>query len=651
MSDLTFLDALFGDALGATGPRGATGPAGPAGGPTGQQGIQGSPGPTGPYGVQGATGSIGVTGVQGPTGPTGSMGSTGPRGVTGPVGPTGPTGPVGSTGTQGPIGSTGPQGGVGGVGTLGPQGSPGTTGPIGAAGSGLGPQGSPGLVGTAGPTGVQGVTGPQGVTGTTGPAGPTGQLGPTGPTGPAGAQGSPGNTGIQGPTGVGIPIGSGPTGGHLAVGTAGRLAFANDVIVGPDGRSVAIGPQGATGAAQSGLYRGPNNSTLVSARNAAGGADVAAVAVDGSNVVVLGGAGTPNATRVYANATTNFTVAINGIDEYVFDAALASLTGNSLSIPSGGYFQMGAGVSGVGAANTYICDANNLAAVLAALPSSGGTILLRPGVYSITVTQTSGSRISMVALADSGLPALNGGPTVDMSIQWAASGAPALTLVGVNLISSGLFQSGSASGAVCVLRNCTAPSAAIDLRLGVSLTLYNTSASNVWASALQLKNESSVTGSLMGGTASRIEQSQILSPAGTVHTSVGTLAMDQYSADFFGTSRSKLGGSGPIRSLAGYQIGGLLGDANSNVCPPTGAIWMIPGTNTADRTYTLRPESASDQQAVIIENRDSSGNAKIVATVTGTPSGTIATLPANMGQVFIHSLNIGFAPGARYPLV
>lgn len=89
--------------------------------------------------------------------------------------------------------------------------------------------------------------------------------------------------------------------------------------------------QFGTNPAGSGLVRTPNNVAIIGARNAANTADVEALRVDGSNVVVLGGVGaTPSAARVYANATTNFTVAINGTDEYLFDGSIANFTNNSL---------------------------------------------------------------------------------------------------------------------------------------------------------------------------------------------------------------------------------------------------------------------------------------------------------------------------------
>ena len=653
---LTFLDALVANALGPTGPQGPTGPAGPSGGPTGPQGPQGSPGPTGPYGVQGPTGSIGVTGVQGPTGPTGQMGPTGPQGVTGPQGQTGPTGPLGPTGVQGIQGVTGPQGPVGPIGTQGIQGSPGQTGTIGPAGSGLGPQGSPGVTGPTGPTGPRGNTGPQGVTGVTGPQGPTGQLGPTGPTGPQGAQGTPGVTGLQGPTGgVGLPFSGGVTGGHIAVGTNGALAFVDGVRVGSDGRSVALGSAGATASAQSGQIRITNNSTGAVVSRGAGNYDVTLVnGVDNFDVGRIGDASNLAKLNFDVKSGGDYGLYVNGQLEYDLTPTIANLKNNNLSLPTGGYIQMGAGVSGPGAANTYVCDPNNIASVLASLPSDGGTLLLRPGHYgTVNFTSAAGSRIALAAHADCGLPGM-GGPQALIRVSWGPSGNAALSLTGLYLSAEGTassaFQTTSSASGDCIIKDCYSDGICA-FQSGVSLTVDGSDLFAAWASALTVKNGSKIRNSLQGGTATRIELSQILTPPGTVLTSVGTLAMDQYSIDFFGASRSKFGGSGPIRSLAGLQFGGLLGDASQNVCPPTGGLWVIPGTNTADRTYTLRPESVGDQQSVVIENRDSSANAKIIATVTGIASGTIATLAANMGQVFTHSLSFGFQVGAAYPLV
>lgn len=85
-----------------------------------------------------------------------------------------------------------------------------------------------------------------------------------------------------------------------------------------------------TNPAASGLIRVPNATAALSARNAANSADVEIVRVDASNVVVLGGTGTPNAVRVYSNATTNITTAINGTDEYVFSSTAADFKDNSL---------------------------------------------------------------------------------------------------------------------------------------------------------------------------------------------------------------------------------------------------------------------------------------------------------------------------------
>lgn len=657
-SGLTFLDSLLASAVGATGPRGATGVAGPAGGPTGSQGAQGSPGPTGPYGVQGFTGSIGVTGVQGVTGPTGPRGNTGAQGPTG-QGVTGPTGPVGSTGPVGGIGVTGPQGAIGPVGTQGPQGSLGLTGPAGAAGSGAGPQGSPGVTGPTGPTGSRGATGTQGVTGVTGPAGPTGQIGPTGPSGVQGSQGSPGVTGVQGPTGVGLPIGTGVTGGHLAVGTAGRLGFANDVRIGTDGRSIEIGALGATGAATIGLYRGPNSSSvpLVAARNAAGNANINAVGVAADDATYFGDL-TSAALYLLSGAGIGFRLGGANVDAASLSTTQFNLKNIPLTIPSGGYLQMGGGASGAGAGNTYVADPLNIVTVLAALPADGGTVLLRPGDYGpITVTQASStSRITLAAQPASGIPG-QGGPVVRMKVNWSPTGTPSLTLAGIQLYNGGgancVSLNSSAAGPDIIIVNCQVMSGLISCTTAnVVLDNVDTAINGqVIAASLVIRNGSKLRSSISGGTTTRVEMSQFLSPAATVHTSVGTLAMDQYSLDFFGMSRSKLGGSGPLRVEAGMQIGGVLGDASQNLCPPTGALWFVPGANSADRTYTLRPESVNDGQCVYVENRDSSANAKIIATVTGTPSGTVATLTANMGHVFLHTANVGFNIVSRYPIV
>jgi hypothetical protein len=124
------------------------------------------------------------------------------------------------------------------------------------------------------------------------------------------------------------------TGGDFTINVNGTPEYGFDAtqLTWNGNNSVGAGFYSGSGSvAGSGLLRGANNTTLVAARNAGGTADVAALAVDGSNVVVLGGAGaTPNAVRVYTNATTNFTVAINGADEYVFTATQLTLNANDL---------------------------------------------------------------------------------------------------------------------------------------------------------------------------------------------------------------------------------------------------------------------------------------------------------------------------------
>lgn len=576
---------------------------------------------------------------------------------------------MGSTGPQGPQGLTGPQGQIGPQGAQGTQGSAGVTGPTGAPGapgSGAGPQGSPGVTGPQGATGVtgqRGATGTQGVTGVTGPQGPTGQAGPTGPTGPAGSQGSPGVTGLQGPTGVGLPIGTGVTGNHLAVGTAGRLAFANDVVVGSDGRSIAFGANGATAAANTGLLRTPYNSTIVESRGSSGTFEVPVLryGVGGVTDAIIIGGGSEGVAGIQLETTTGSTkIKSATVLEYDFAPSVADWQFNDLTnlgnvgIPSG-YLRMGPSSTND---QVVIVNPGNIAAAVAALPASGGTLLLRPGVYgTVDITSTTGSRITIAALGYGSTQAF-GGPQVDIRIGWAATGTPHLTLAGLNLNkSSGVAGSSNAvaqfsttpSGAVCVVRDCNVIGR-IDLRVGVSLVLDNTDAETAWAAALELRNGSKIRDTIMSGTATSVRLTEFLSAAGAVQTSVGTLAMDQYSFDSFAASRSKMSGSGPLRTVAGIQAGAILPDANAAIGIPTGGIWLVPGTNSADRTYTVVPGSAQDQVTFMIENRDSSSNAKIISTTTGTPSGTIATLAANMGHVFKYTLNVGVALQSRYPL-
>lgn len=192
---------------GETGPEGQTGKQGPAGiqGPQGIQGEQGETGPAGPAGAQGATGPQGPRGERGTDGssfvvqdiyPTlGELKSDFPYGneyayqVTAENGDIfiwsereedwvsmgqlkGPVGPEGPQGIQGPKGDTGPQGPQGIQGPIGPQGD-------------------------QGPVGPQGDTGSQGPQGIQGPVGPQGSVGPEGPAGPAGVKGADGKSAYQ----------------------------------------------------------------------------------------------------------------------------------------------------------------------------------------------------------------------------------------------------------------------------------------------------------------------------------------------------------------------------------------------------------------------------------------------------------------------
>lgn len=103
--------------------------------------------------------------------------------------------------------------------------------------------------------------------------------------------------------------------GKVAYASGGSLVYAAHVKT--DGSYVAVGVTPST----SGSYRGANNVALLTAAATGGGADVIAVLVDALNVVVLGGAGTtPTALRVYANATSNVTSAINGHDTHIVSA-------------------------------------------------------------------------------------------------------------------------------------------------------------------------------------------------------------------------------------------------------------------------------------------------------------------------------------------
>jgi len=447
------------------------------------------------------------------------------------------------------------------------------------------------------------------------------------------------------------------TGGHLAIGTAGTLGFAKDVRLGSDGGSVEFGAQGATGAAQSGFVRGPYSTTsLVSARGSTGTFDVPVVRYttgDVPDTVIVGG-GTEGVRGLQLETTSGSAkIKIATIGEYEFSPVMADWQQNDLrnvgnvGIPSG-YLQMGPTASSNA---TWIVNPGNIVAILAGLPAGGGTLLLSPGNYGVVnITQTGSSQLTLAAFSDSTYP-IAGTNRPNIAIGWFPTNTPTLTLSGIYLNGNGsnaLNQNTSANTNL-FLNDCLV-TGTVDVRLGGMVTCRGTESDSILASSLILKDGSRIRGAFSAGTATRVEMSQVLTPAATVQTSVGTLAMDQYSLDFFGASRSKLGGSGPMRAIAGPQFGGVLPDANANVSAPTGTVWFVPGTNSADRTYTLGQVGVTDGMVVAIENRDSSANAKIISTVTGTPSGTIATLAANMGQIFKHTALVGWNPGSRYQL-
>jgi hypothetical protein len=440
------------------------------------------------------------------------------------------------------------------------------------------------------------------------------------------------------------------TGGHLAVGTAGALAFANDVRIGSDGRSIAIGPQGGTGAATTGYVRLANGGAgggagAVMARGAS--ADINLVSLLSDDVVRVGDTA---AAELDLNSSSILDVNFSGDGPaYRFGSSALDLRNKNLSLPTGGYIHMAGGQSGPGAQTTYVCDPNSFAARLAALPSTGGTLELLPGNYGTqTITQTGGN--ITIAFMNGGVAPNSSGPRANIAISWVTSGTPVLNLVGLNLIGSpNAMAQFTAAAATLTLTNCVVRGT-IDARLGAMLTLDNTDAESVWGSALELRNGSKVRGGMMNGTATRAELAQFQSPAGTVHTSVGTLAMDPGTLDTFLSSRSKLGGSGPIKTTAGMAFGGLLGDVDATIYPATGPIWAVAGTNTGNRIYYLVATGAGDSTTVIVENRDSSAFTKSIYAPTGTPSGTIATLSANMGHVFKHTPLAGYALQSRYGL-
>jgi hypothetical protein len=425
------------------------------------------------------------------------------------------------------------------------------------------------------------------------------------------------------------------------------------VLIGSDGRSLIIGANGGTSAAQTGDVR-LDNAAAIAWRKLGAAADITGITVGSDNVVYVGDSTNAAELDLRSPATIDLDFATGSNPAFRFSPTLFNANAANIGQPSGGYQQWGGGASGVGAGNTYVVDPSNIATVLSALPSDGGTLLLRPGLYgTVAVTQSTGSRVTLTAQADGGAPSF-GGPQPVLTLSWSPTGTPSLTVSGCALQGSPNAASASSAGtgAECTLRNCVVLSGTIAMRSGtVILTLDNTDAQNVWAAALTLKNGSKIRGNIMGGTTTSVSMSQFLSPAATVFTSVGTFALDPYSLDFFGAARGKLGGSGPLRAVAGPQFGGVLGNADAPIFGPSGTIWQIPGTNTADRTYTFSPVGSSDLQMLMIENRDSSSFAKIIATQTGTPSGTVATLTSQMGHIFQHVANLGLSLVGRYPLV
>jgi hypothetical protein len=314
-------------------------------------------------------------------------------------------------------------------------------------------------------------------------------------------------------------------------------------------------------------------------------------------------------------------------------------------MPSGGALQMGSTPN----EQTWIVTPATFTTAMAAIGAGKSTLLLRAGDYQgQTIITSAGSNITLAAYQGAGRAVVGAAPQI--TFGWSPGAGSALTLRGLYIAgsgTSGVAQLTSAAASL-IIQDCYGDT--IDARLGGMVTLDNSNVKDARASSVESRNGSVIRSQLMGGTTTRMDLTQLQSPAGTVHTSVGTLAMDQYSLDFFGSSRSKLGGSGPMRALEGMQFGGVLPDANATISAPTGVVWFIPGTNSADRTYTLGQVGVSDGASVMVENRDSSGNAKIIYAATGVPSGTIATMPANMGQVFKHTASVGWNAGARYQL-
>jgi hypothetical protein len=449
------------------------------------------------------------------------------------------------------------------------------------------------------------------------------------------------------------------TGNHLAVGTAGRVAFAPDVVIGSDGRSIAIGAMGATGAADSGMFRFAKSPGDLVNYIAHDGSTKNAFAVSGNQSsftdVYVGNADpTSGNETLYVGTKVSTRFFVGNTDIAQVTSSGLSLTNKNISMPSGGYIHMGGGASGAGAANTYICDPQNIATVLAALPSSGGTLLLRPGRYgTVTISQSANSLIALAALAGGG--GRFGGPVPQLAISWVPAAGSGLTLSDLFLINDGVNncltqEVAGAAAATLNVNRCSAVGA-IDARRGGMVTIDNCETDGVYGSSVRIRNDSRIRGAIMGGSTTRFEQSIFESPAGTVHTSVGTLAIDAYSVDSFATSRSRLAGSGPLRALAGMQIGGILGDANAQIMGPTGPLWLVPGTNTGNRDYTFHPTGFQDQSTLFVECRDTSSNFKNIVTQTGTPSGTIATLINGQGHIFKYTVGAGLAFQSRYALI
>jgi hypothetical protein len=257
---------------GSTGPTGIIGPTGAIGtgssssgtGMTGPSGSTGDTGAIGPTGAGGAATNTGATGVTGPTGAmgTGPSGSTGATGTVGPSGATGSTGQMGATGAGG-TGPTGANGTNGATGATGVTGSTGANGTTGATGA-TGRTGATGAIGLTGATGFTGATGPLG-TGATGAVGATGATGSTGATGPlgTGATGAAGATGATGFTGATGPLGTGATGADGATGATGFTGATGPLGTGATGADGATGVTGSTGASGSIGNTGPTGSSGV----------------------------------------------------------------------------------------------------------------------------------------------------------------------------------------------------------------------------------------------------------------------------------------------------------------------------------------------------------------------------------------------------